>query len=353
MARARRRPTAETRRSARPLVLAGRPSGVGGRALGAVVLAVGALAPRGASADPVLAETLFQSGREALAAGDLAAACPKLAESQRLDPAGGTVLLLGLCLEKQGKLASAWAAFEDALSFALREKNDERVVIARRHLALVEPKLWRVSFHLVAKAPLPSDLVIRRDGVALPPSALDTPTPLDAGEHVIAAEAKGFARFEETFVVPAEPSAAEGAPRPAREVRIMLSPLLPAGPVGPVAEDVPSAPIPPRSEPPPPPVAHSVVRAAPWITAGAGGALLGLGAYFGFRASVRMDDVRARCPRSPCSDRGAESLRDDAGRDADRATVALIAGGVLVAGGLSWGFVRQGRSSTVSVAGRF
>lgn len=322
------------------------------RALAGLLLSVGTLVPRPASADPVLAETLFQSGREALAAGDLATACPKLAESQRLDPAGGTVLLLGLCLEKQGKLASAWAAFEDALSYALREKNEERIVIAKRHLALVGPKLVRVSFHLVAPKPIPNDLVIRRDGVVLPPSALDTPTPLDAGEHVLAAEAKGFARFEETFVVPAEPPSGEGASAAAREVRITLSPLLPPAAIGPVAESPTPAPTSPRSEPPPP-VARSLVRSAPWITAGVGGALLGLGAYFGFRASVRMDDVRGRCPRSPCSDRGAQVLRDDAGRDADRATVALIAGGALAVGGLTWGFVRRDDASSVSVAGRW
>lgn len=315
--------------------------------MGALAWAIAISAPRIASADPVLAETLFQAGRESLAAGDAATACPKLAESQRLDPAGGTALLLGICLEKQGKFASAWAALEDALSFALREKNDERVESARRHLAVVGPKLSRVSFHLDAPLPVPHDLVVRRDGVIVPPSALDTPVPLDAGPHVLVAEAKGFARFEETFVVPSEPSPDSGPAKP-RQVTITLVRL-----VGPLAE--PDAALPPsppvRTEPPRTP--SLVPRAAPWIVAGAGGALLGVGAFFGLRASGRMDDVRARCPRSPCADRAASTLRDEAGRDADRATVALAAGGVLVAGGLAWGFVRQGSSSTVSVAGRF
>ena len=305
-----------------------------------------------AHADPVLAETLFQSGRAALASGDLASACPKLGESHRLDPAGGTVLLWGLCLEKQGKHASAWAALEDALSFALREKNAERAEIARRHLATVEPRLVRVSLHVDGPSHLPSDLVVRRDGVVVPPSALDTPTPFDAGEHALTAEAAGFARFETTFVVPAGPPADAVGNRASQEVRITLVPLA----LPPVAASASTPPLARAPAPPSPNEARKaplLPRPTPWIIAGAGGVLLGLGGFFGLRASGLMDDVRARCPRSPCTDRGAESLRGEAGRNADRATVAFVAGGALVAGGLSWGFVRQGPSSSVSVAGRF
>jgi hypothetical protein len=44
------------------------------------------------------AAALFtEEGRQLMAAGDYAAACPKLAESQSLEPAADTALDLGIC----------------------------------------------------------------------------------------------------------------------------------------------------------------------------------------------------------------------------------------------------------------
>src|SRR5262245_31877335 len=60
------------------------------------------------------AEALFEEGRSALAAGDLDLACARFRESNRLDPAVGTVLNLADCEEKRGKLATAWTLFRRA-----------------------------------------------------------------------------------------------------------------------------------------------------------------------------------------------------------------------------------------------
>ncbi len=70
----------------------------------ALVLSAG-VASADEAPDAVRAGTLFAEGRQLMAAGDYAAACPKLAESQALDPAADTALDLGICYQKASEQA--------------------------------------------------------------------------------------------------------------------------------------------------------------------------------------------------------------------------------------------------------
>ena len=64
-----------------------------------------------AEADPeAAAEALFRSGREAAAAGDHGVACARFRESQRLQPAAGTLLNLAICEEHLRQLVEAFRA---------------------------------------------------------------------------------------------------------------------------------------------------------------------------------------------------------------------------------------------------
>ncbi len=92
------------------------------------------------------AEDLFQRGKALLVAKDYANACPLLAESYRLEPAGGTVQNLALCYEALGRWASAYAKFIDLRDIASKPDapRPERVAFANEHIKAIEPRLSRV-----------------------------------------------------------------------------------------------------------------------------------------------------------------------------------------------------------------
>jgi len=168
-------------------------------------LFAGLLAPAASrAADPspaerALATSLFRAGRELMQEGKTREACEKLAESQRLDPAAGTLLNLAICHETLGLLATAWAELNDSLAWALRDGRADREEIVRSHLAALEPRLPRVTVELLDRAPSPG-LIVTMDDVVLRPAALGTPIPVDPGDHHLTAKAAGRAPVELSFV---------------------------------------------------------------------------------------------------------------------------------------------------------
>ncbi|WP_146647378.1 hypothetical protein [Labilithrix luteola] len=91
------------------------------------------------------AERLFEEGRALLDAGRFQEACPKLEESERLDAGGGTRLNLALCHERTGRLAAAYADYEESLGRALHDGRADRERFAREHLAALEPRIPTIS----------------------------------------------------------------------------------------------------------------------------------------------------------------------------------------------------------------
>src|SRR4051794_963949 len=88
--------------------------------------------------DVAAAEALFRQAKALFAAGDYAAACPKFAESQRIDRATGTLLALAACHELQGKTATAWAEFGEVEAASHREGRADRERAAHEHAMRLE-----------------------------------------------------------------------------------------------------------------------------------------------------------------------------------------------------------------------
>lgn len=152
-----------------------------------------------------LAQALFDEGRRLMDAGQPAAACPKFAASQKLDPGMGTKFRLAECFEKIGKTASAWALFLEIGDEARGAKRPEREEIARKRAADLAPKLARMTVVVAPDSAGLAGLEIRRDGTVLDRAIWGVAAPVDPGEHVLTAIAPGKLAWESKSIV-AQPS---------------------------------------------------------------------------------------------------------------------------------------------------
>ncbi len=150
-------------------------------------------------ADKAAAEALFDQARQLVEAGRFDEACPKFEASQQLDPGLGTLLHLADCYERVGRLASAWATFEEAAAFAEARSETERVEIARVRAAALEPQLIRLMLEVPEERP--PGFEVKRNGVPVPEGSYGVAVPVDAGQWLIRATAPGFEPFEITITL--------------------------------------------------------------------------------------------------------------------------------------------------------
>ena len=167
-----------------------------GKSLAVGLMVLGLASPAAAQqVDSASADALFEAGREALDRGDVAVACQRFEESNRLEPAAGTILNLANCREKLGQLASAWQRYREAIQKL--PAGDERLELARERATALEPRVPKLT--LVLGAGAPADAKVFRGGVELGRASLGLPLPVDPGQHVITVSAPG--RSESRVVV--------------------------------------------------------------------------------------------------------------------------------------------------------
>ena len=150
------------------------------------------------------AEAAFDLGRSLAASGDYAGACAKFEESERAEPAVGTLLNLADCNEKLGLTASAWAALKEAAARAELAGEHGRAEAAAARGAALESSLSRLQ--IVPPESGPQDFQIRRDGLAVGSTVAGTAVPVDPGAHVIEAVVGGTVRWSRRLDIPRGPS---------------------------------------------------------------------------------------------------------------------------------------------------
>jgi hypothetical protein len=268
--------------------------------------------------DRAAAQALFDEALTLMDAGNAASACPKLEESQNLDPGVGTLLYLAACYEKLGRTASAWATFTEAAYAAKDLGQLDRETIALENAARLKPLLSRLVVDVAARDT--EGLVVESDGKPLNQAMWGSEIPVDPGVRRVTAAAPKKQTWSGEVDVPARgvarltvPELLDAVSEPA-----LLEPVPPPAP--PTDSGAPAEPT--TSEDP-----GASQRLWGWVGVGVGSAAVVAGGVFGFLAVTdngRADDACRRDDPSLCSERGVE-LGDSA---ATKANVASVLGGV-------------------------
>jgi hypothetical protein len=262
------------------------------------------------------AEMLDAEGTSLMQAHRYAEACPKLAESERLEPGTGVLLRLGLCYEELGRTASAWSVFRDAAARAQRSGDESVRQLATKRADVLEPRVPKVIFR-AAPGTEHEPVEVRCDGAPLDRAAIGAEIPLDPGTHTVQATLPGRRTFRTTFTL---------APQTAV---LTIAIELPVDAVG--SSDSGGAARAPPSD--------SVQRNAGLVVGGVGVAGIVVGSIFGAVALSNWNRAKSECTSgtSGCS-QDALSLQPVVQEDALWSTVAFVAGAMgLVGGVLLWG----------------
>ena len=285
------------------------------RRVAGLVLALGATAPRLLHAqDTTKADETFHAGRELMKDGKLAEACPKFEESQRADPASGTLLALAYCQELSGLLASAHANSLAAADLAATEGQGERQKAAGGRAEDLSKRYSTLTILVPAELSQQAGLRVLRDGIEVDRTAFNVRIPLNGGTHAIEVSAPGRERWAGVVVLQTEADHKTlqlPVLQPQTSTIIELTPQRqPARPPAPLAVEPAS-------------VRH-LRKASLGLGLGAAAAA-GLGITFGLAAKSRND---ASNRDDHCSARGCDAY------GADRRNAALDAARVS-----TWSFV--------------
>jgi len=261
------------------------------------------------------AQALFDEAQALTSKGDYPGACPKLAESLRLDPSMGTRFYLAECLERTGKLASAWTYYVEVADGARAAGQKAREKYAADRADALKPRLPRLAIKVPDAARAVKGLQIKRNGAIVGDAQWGIAIPVDQGTHAVAASAPGKKAWSSDVVVKDEAQVVEIA------VPVLADAAPPPRPAPQQAPPPPPPPPPPSRDAPPQKIAGYVIGAA---------GVVGLGASFalgGMAIAKKGESNTSGCNEASnvCNDAGL-SLRKDALGVATGSSVAFAVG---------------------------
>lgn len=252
-----------------------------------------------------VAQKLYDDAMQLMTEKKYAEACPKLAESNRLDAGMGTRFHLADCYENLGRLTSAWALFTEIADEAQRTRQKARESVARERSKQLEGRLPKVTLQVPPAVASISGVEVRDNGQLVNQPLWGQPLPVDPGDHTIVVKAPGRQTWQKKLFL-----------KEAAVETIVIENL--------------------------PPV-QSTRYTGPLVLGSVGVASLVVGSVFGLRARSKWrDDVVAKsCVGgviTQCDLVDAQERLEKSGAqtDATLSTVTFVVGGAAVAGAAVW-----------------
>jgi hypothetical protein len=271
------------------------------------------------------AEVLFREGKRLMDAGDFASACPKLAESQRLDPGNGTLARLATCHEKEGRTATAWSEFAELVTSAERAGQADREKFAKQRIAVLQAQLSHLTLRVPADVAALPGLRVQRDGIDVGEAAWGVAVPVDPGDHRIEASAPGRKPWSTTVSI--------GTTSDEREAAVPMLSVLEVVPSAAATVASPIAPAPQSHDEVTRATSGNAQRTVGVVIGAAGVVALGIGTYLGIRAISDANDAKSACPEVACPSAAAVQQNDAAKSNALAADVVLPVGLAAAVGG--------------------
>ena len=294
------------------------------KALTVVLTAALLLLARSASGQA--ADVLFDQGRVLMDEKKFEEAAEKLEQSNRLEPAPGTLLNLGKCYLALGRTASAWSAFRGAAALSAAAGQAKRERFAQAKADALKPGLSTLTVEVPPEARL-EGLSITRDGDVVAPALYGQAVPVDPGGFTVVAAAPGKSEWRTEITVGGD-GASESVTIPTLTDAPSDDPAPGPSTVAPVARsDAPapaassSAPVPER---PPGDSDYATQRTLGLIAGAIGVVGFGTSLYLYLDAQSTIDD--ANCPDLECVEGVGDPDLHEEGRAQE--TRSLIVGGI-------------------------
>ncbi len=272
------------------------------------------------------ADALFREGRALVKQSNFAEGCAKLEASQNLDPAPGTLLALADCFEKDGRLASAWSTWNDAVVLSRQRNDKRRMETAEKRAKSLEGKLPKLRVDVPPESVV-DGLVVKRNDKIIESSIFGSAIPVDPGPQKIIATAPGREPWDTSVDIKSELG-----------VTNVSIPVLVKLPEAPKVVEVPvekPVPEPPKPQPP----KSTAQRTAGIVLTSLGIAGLAGGGAFGGLTLWHVKRAEGQCAGTnppQCSQAGLDAY-GSADRTATISNITFGAGGaVLLTGIIVW-----------------